>query len=90
MGIVYENAGYYNDALISYKLALKNYATYNSTNKNYEKGNNNIYDLKAPSDLLYSLYDLTLKLGMKQEAEQLRQQYNIALKQKYEKHKLWQ
>lgn len=84
MGIVYENAGYYNDALISYKLALKNYASYNSTNKNYEKGNNNIYDLKAPADLLYSLYDLTLKLGMKQEAEQLRQEYNIALKQKYE------
>ena len=82
MGIVYENAGYYNDAMISYKLALKNYSVYNIQTKDYEQGNNNIYDLNAPSDLLYGLYNVYLKLGMSQDAEQLRQKYNISLKQK--------
>ena len=55
MGIVYENAGYYNDAMISYKLALKNYDTKN-------ENANNIYNLAIPSDLLYSLYNVYLKL----------------------------
>ena len=73
MGIVYENAGYYNDALISYKLALKNY-----------KNKNNIYDLPIPSDLLYSLYDLYLKLGLSQEAQSLKEEYNLGFKQKGE------
>ena len=71
MGIVYENAGYYNDALISYKLALKNY-----------KNKNNIYDLPIPSDLLYSLHDLYLKLGLSQEAQSLKEEYNLRFKQK--------
>ena len=65
MGIVYENAGYYNDAVISYKLALKNYS------------DNNIYNLKPPQDLIYSLYTLYVKLGFSQEATELKQQYSI-------------
>lgn len=73
MGIVYENAGYYNDAMISYKLALKNYDTKN-------ENANNIYNLAIPSDLLYSLYNVYLKLGLSQEAETLRYNYNIPAK----------
>jgi len=65
MGLVYENAGYYNDALISYKLALRNYNTNNS-----EK--NKDYFIDAPDDLLCSLYTLYHKLGMSAEAEQLK------------------
>ena len=66
MGIVYENAGYYNDALISYKLALRN----------YNKGHN-VYNLSAPKDLIYSLYTLYTKLGFSQEATELKYQYSI-------------
>ena len=73
MGIVYENAGYYNDAMISYKLALKNYDTKN-------ENANNIYNLAVPPDLLYGLYNVYLKLGLSQEAETLRYNYNIPAK----------
>lgn len=66
MGIVYENAGYYNDAVISYKLALKSYSS-----------NHNVYSLPAPKDLIYSLYNLYKKLGFSQEANELRKQYSI-------------
>ena len=59
MGLVYENAGYYNDALISYKLALRNYNT-----------NNN--EANIPDDLICSLYTMYCKLGMSGEAEQLK------------------
>ena len=59
MGLVYENAGYYNDALISYKLALRNYTA--NTEEKY-----------VPDDLLYSLYTMYYKLGMSSEAEQLK------------------
>ena len=59
MGLVYENAGYYNDALISYKLALKNY-------------NSNNNEAAIPDDLLCSLYTMYYKLRMSSEAEQLK------------------
>ena len=65
MGIVYENAGYYNDALVSYKLALKNYE------------HSNEYNLQPPQDLISSLYYLYLKLGFSQEATDLKQQYSV-------------
>ena len=65
MGIVYENAGYYNDAIISYKLALKSYK------------DNNFYNLPIPQDLIYSLYYLYAKLGFSQEATELKKQYEI-------------
>ncbi len=67
MGIVYENAGYYNDALVSYKLALKNYSE------------SNVYSLSAPKDLIYSLYNLYKKLGFSQEATELRNKYSITI-----------
>ena len=73
MGIVYENAGYYNDAIISYKLALK---AYNS--------NRNVYSLPAPKDLIYSLYNLYTKLGFSQEATELKRQYQIIEQPKQE------
>lgn len=80
MGIIYENAGYYNDALISYKSALKNYdsSIYVQNGNNYEKSkeNKNIgYILTAPKDLIYSLYDLYNYLGF-QEAYELKQKYS--------------
>lgn len=83
MGIVYENAGYYNDAIISYKSALKNYDTsfYSDTKK--EKDNVG-YNLPVPKDLIYSLYKLYVKLGFSQEAENLRQKYAFALSEQYD------
>ncbi|MBQ3942863.1 MAG: hypothetical protein II669_00930 [Elusimicrobia bacterium] len=66
MGIVYENAGYYNDALISYKLALKNY-----------NSKNNVYSLPAPQDLTSSLYNLYKKLGFSNDANELKQKYTV-------------
>ncbi len=65
MGIVYENAGYYNDALVSYKLALKNYE------------HTNEYNLQPPQDLINDLYNLYLKLGFSQEASDLKAQYSV-------------
>lgn len=70
MGIVYENAGYYNDALVSYKLALKNYE------------HSNEYNLQPPQDLISSLYYLYLKLGFSQEASDLKQQYSVTTQAK--------
>ena len=66
MGIVYENAGYYNDALVSYKLALKNYEHANE------------YNLEPPKDLISSLYYLYTKLGFSQEAKDLKEQYSVS------------
>ncbi|WP_413852607.1 hypothetical protein [Candidatus Ruminimicrobium bovinum] len=68
MGIVYENAGYYNDALISYKLALRYY----NVNKDYA--------VNVPDDLICSLYTMYYKLGMSSQTEQLKTQYpNVKL-----------
>ena len=68
MGLVYENAGYYNDALISYKLALKNY---NTKNNSSDKD----YFIYAPRDLIRSLYTMYCKLDMTSQAEQLKAEY---------------
>jgi len=66
MGIVYENAGYSNDALISYKMALKAY------------GNSNLYVVPVPADLVNNLYTLYCKFGMNQEAADLKNIYSYA------------
>ncbi len=85
MGLVYENAGYYNDALISYKSALKNYDTsiYTPEQQDYsfysqkKKDNVNIgYSLSAPKDLLYSLFDMYDYLGFDSEAYELKYKYS--------------
>ncbi|MFA7073693.1 MAG: hypothetical protein WC234_00725 [Endomicrobiaceae bacterium] len=68
MGIVYENAGYLNDALISYKMALKAY------------GNVKLYVVPVPEDLVNNLYTLYFNLGMDQEASELKNKYPYAKK----------
>jgi len=68
MGLVYENAGYYNDALISYKLALRNYNTDDSER-------NKDYFIDVPDDLVCSLYTMYCKLGMSSDAEQLKSKF---------------
>ncbi len=65
MGLVYENAGYFNDALISYKLAVKAY-------------DGGIYNVPAPQDLINRLYTLYYSLGMMQEAAFMRSKYPSA------------
>lgn len=65
MGLVYENAGYYNDALISYKLALKS----------YKRGS---YTVPVPEDLINSLYTTFYNLGMSAEASNLKEEYPAA------------
>lgn len=65
MGIVYENAGYFNDAVISYKLAIKAYQ-------------NNVYIVPIPEDLINDLYTLYYNLGMNQEAYDLKSKYPTA------------
>lgn len=66
MGLVYENAGYLNDAIISYKLALTAYSNYN------------IYTNDIPKDLINNLYTLYCKLSLTEEAKNLKQQYPFA------------
>lgn len=65
MGLVYENAGYFNDALISYKLALKAY-------------DDGIYCVAAPQDLVNRLYSLYYNMSMTQEAASLKSKYPTA------------
>ncbi|MBQ3834566.1 MAG: hypothetical protein II816_03530, partial [Elusimicrobia bacterium] len=82
MGIIYENAGYYNDALISYKSALKNYDTgiYVQTQDAYheKKEKKNIgYSLSAPKDLIYRLFDLYDYLGFSAEAAELKNKFSF-------------
>lgn len=85
MGIIYENAGYYNDALISYKSALKNYDTslYVQTQDDYsyysqkKKENKNIgYSLSAPKDLIYKIFDLYEYFGFSNEAYEFKNKYS--------------
>ncbi len=85
MGIIYENAGYYNDALIAYKSALKNYDTslYLQTREDdysfysqKNKENKNIgYSLSAPKDLIYKIFDLYDYLGFSTEAYEFKYKY---------------
>ncbi len=82
MGLVYENAGYYNDALISYKLALR---SYDKSIYLKEKNKSKIkcgYNLPVPTDLIQSLYDLYIYLGFSQEANRLKEKFNITFREK--------
>lgn len=82
MGIVYENAGYYNDALISYKLALRNYDKSIYLNEKSKRKNKCGYNLPVPIDLIQSLYDLYVYLRFDQEAYKLKERFNIDFKEK--------
>lgn len=81
MGLVYENAGYYNDALISYKLALRNYNKSMFSNEKNKGKNKCGYNLPIPQDLIQSLYNLYIYLGFSQEANNLKKRFNINFKE---------
>ena len=66
MGLVYQNAGFLNDAMVSYKLALLAYANYN------------ICDMKVPEDLVNNLYTIYCHYGLEQDAKSLRKTYPYA------------
>ena len=66
MGLMYQNAGYFNDAMVSYKLALTAYANYN------------ICEMKIPEDLVNNLYTIYCYYGLDQEAKQLKKTYPYA------------
>ena len=68
MGLIYQNAGYYNDAMVSYKLALTAYSNYN------------ICNLDIPKDLINNLYTLYCYFELKEEASNLKKQYSYAKK----------
>jgi hypothetical protein len=68
MGIIYQNAEYYSDAMISYKLALTAYSNYN------------ICNLDVPKDLINNLYTLYCYFGLKKDANNLKKQYSYAKK----------
>lgn len=67
MGLIYENAGYKNDALISYKLALKAYPK-------------TISKTPVPKDLINSLYNAYLSLSMTDEAKAVKEEYPFVQK----------
>jgi hypothetical protein len=62
MGLVYENAGYLNDAHISYYRALQA----------YKKG---VIPLKIPDELIDDAYTSALNLGMSQRANEIKKNY---------------
>jgi len=62
MGIVYENAGYINDAYISYIKAIKLYK-------------DGIVPMPVPKDLVDSAYTTALQLGMKDRAADIKSEY---------------
>ncbi len=66
MGLVYQNAGFLNDAMVSYKLALTAYANYN------------ICDVDVPEDLVNNLYTLYCHYGLTTDAKNLRKTYPYA------------
>jgi len=68
MGLIYQNAGYYNDAMISYKIALIAYSNYN------------ICNIDIPQDLINNLYTLYCYYGLKEDAKKLKFQYSYAKK----------
>ena len=67
MGLVYENAGYLNDAHISYYRALQAYK-------------NGIISLKVPNELVDDAYTSALTLGMMQRASEIKNNYPQAKK----------
>jgi hypothetical protein len=68
MGLVYQNAGFLNDAMVSYKLALTAYANYN------------ICNMKVPEDLVNNLYTLYCHYGLTTDAKNLVKTYPKAKK----------
>ena len=66
MGLVYQNAGFLNDAMVSYKLALTAYANYN------------ICNMKVPQDLVNNLYTIYCHYGLEQDAKSLKKTYSYA------------
>jgi len=66
MGLVYQNAGFLNDAMVSYKLALTAYANYNVCN------------MPVPKDLVNNLYTLYCHYGLTEDAKNLRKTYTYA------------
>ena len=63
MGLVYQNAGYLNDAMVSYKLALLAYANYN------------ICNVDVPEDLINNLYTIYCYYGLNEDAKNLAKTY---------------
>jgi hypothetical protein len=66
-GLVYENAGYINDAYISYSKALK---AYKST----------IFGVSVPKDLIDDAYTSALLLGMSDKADEIKKAFPEAKK----------
>lgn len=66
MGLVYQNAGFLNDAMVSYKLALLAYANYNTSN------------VKVPEDLVNNLYTIYCYYGLTADAKNLKAIYPYA------------
>lgn len=64
MGLVYENAGYLNDASISYYAALKSYS-----------GTNNLSGIAVNDDIVDDAYTSSLKLGFHSRAAEIKKQY---------------
>ncbi|MCL2334908.1 MAG: hypothetical protein FWC57_02470 [Endomicrobia bacterium] len=65
MGLVYENAGYVNDAYVSYARAIDLYRT-------------GIVPLAVPQDLIDSAYSAALYLGMNDRAGEIKSRYPSA------------
>lgn len=63
MGIIYENAGYLNDAMVSYKIALRAYSDYN------------LSGVSVPQDLINNLYTLYRYYALSSEADTLKIKY---------------
>jgi hypothetical protein len=68
MGLIYENAGYINDAHISYVKALKAYK-------------NGPAQLPAPKELIDDAYTSALNLGMEDRATAIKKEYPSACRQ---------
>ncbi|GHT40901.1 hypothetical protein AGMMS49921_03060 [Endomicrobiia bacterium] len=67
MGLVYENAGYINDAHISYFKALKAYK-------------NGLSEVSTPKELIDDTYTSALILGMENRAAEIKKEYPKACK----------
>lgn len=66
MGLIYQNAGYLNDAMVSYKLALTAYANYN------------ICNMDVPEDLINNLYTIYCHYSLTEDAKNLVKTYPYA------------
>jgi hypothetical protein len=66
-GLIYENAGYLNDAFISYSMALKAYK-------------NGMPEIATPKDLIDDAYTSALVLGMPDKASEIKKNFPLAKK----------